>query len=175
MLDTTQTAVFIALTIAMALATIWQVRRMGRKQGARSAAADNREYFLAGGGLTWPFIAGSITLTNLSTDQLVGMRVSTVSVPADIVADPATIVNSPQAPVFDPSSGNLNMLLDIIIVPFLIMIISWALNTSPPPATLCCAPSPRHGAGGASWRPERPAPISTWPTPKMSPTATSAG
>lgn len=73
-LDTTQTAVFIALTVAMALATIWQVRRMGRKQGARSTASGNREYFLAGGSLTWPFIAGSITLTNLSTDQLVGMN-----------------------------------------------------------------------------------------------------
>jgi len=58
-LDTTQTAVFIALTIAIALAIIWQVRRMGRKQGARSAAADNREYFLADDGLTWPFIAAA--------------------------------------------------------------------------------------------------------------------
>ena len=34
----------------------------------------NKEYFLAGGGLTWVFVAGSITLTNLSTDQLVGMN-----------------------------------------------------------------------------------------------------
>lgn len=73
-LDTVQTSVFVALTIAMALATIWQVRRMSRRQGARSAANGNREYFLAGGGLNWPFIAGSITLTNLSTDQLVGMN-----------------------------------------------------------------------------------------------------
>ncbi len=30
--------------------------------------------FLAGGGLTWLFVAGSITLTNLSTEQLVGMN-----------------------------------------------------------------------------------------------------
>ncbi len=73
-LDTTQTSVFIALTIFMALATIWQVRRMSAKQGSRADANSNREYFLAGGGLTWPFIAGSITLTNLSTDQLVGMN-----------------------------------------------------------------------------------------------------
>jgi solute:Na+ symporter, SSS family len=29
---------------------------------------------LAGGGLSWIFVAGSITLTNLSTDQLVGMN-----------------------------------------------------------------------------------------------------
>ena len=42
-LDTAQTTVFIALTIAMALATVWQVRRMGRRQGKRSEAAGNRE------------------------------------------------------------------------------------------------------------------------------------
>ena len=30
--------------------------------------------FLAGGGLSWVFVAGAITLTNLSTDQLVGMN-----------------------------------------------------------------------------------------------------
>jgi SSS family solute:Na+ symporter len=41
--------------------------------GGRSTDS-NREFFLAGGNLTWPFVAGSITLTNLSTDQLVGMN-----------------------------------------------------------------------------------------------------
>lgn len=40
----------------------------------RHSADSNKEYFLAGGGLSWMFIAGSITLTNLSTDQLVGMN-----------------------------------------------------------------------------------------------------
>lgn len=64
-----QWAVFIGLTIAMALATAWQVRRMGGR-----STDSNREFFLAGGNLTWPFVAGSITLTNLSTDQLVGMN-----------------------------------------------------------------------------------------------------
>jgi solute:Na+ symporter, SSS family len=64
-----QIAVFIGLTVAMAVATVWQVRRMGGR-GDNS----NREFFLAGGNLKWPFIAGSITLTNLSTDQLVGMN-----------------------------------------------------------------------------------------------------
>ncbi len=64
-----QWAVFIGLTIAMALATAWQVRRMGGR-----STNSNREFFLAGGNLTWPFVAGSITLTNLSTDQLVGMN-----------------------------------------------------------------------------------------------------
>ncbi len=44
-----------------------------RKQGRRSDAS-TREYFLANRGLSWVFVAGSITLTNLSTDQLVGMN-----------------------------------------------------------------------------------------------------
>lgn len=64
-----QWAVFIGLTLAMALATAWQVRRMGGR-----STDSNREFFLAGGNLSWPFVAGSITLTNLSTDQLVGMN-----------------------------------------------------------------------------------------------------
>lgn len=34
----------------------------------------DKDYFLANGGLSWYFVAGSITLTNLSTDQLVGMN-----------------------------------------------------------------------------------------------------
>lgn len=38
-----------------------------------SGRAD-KEIFLAGGGLSWFFVAGAITLTNLSTDQLVGMN-----------------------------------------------------------------------------------------------------
>jgi len=41
---------------------------------AASNASDDKEIFLAGGGLSWFFVAGAITLTNLSTDQLVGMN-----------------------------------------------------------------------------------------------------
>jgi len=67
--DLIQWAVFIGLTVLMAVLTGWQVSRMGGR-----SSDSNREYFLAGGNLTWPFIAGSITLTNLSTDQLVGMN-----------------------------------------------------------------------------------------------------
>ncbi|MEM7279247.1 MAG: SLC5 family protein [Pseudomonadota bacterium] len=37
-------------------------------------AGSGHDYFLANGGLSWYFVAGSITLTNLSTDQLVGMN-----------------------------------------------------------------------------------------------------
>lgn len=44
----------------------------------RNAPAGDRgsdhDYFLANGSLSWYFVAGSITLTNLSTDQLVGMN-----------------------------------------------------------------------------------------------------
>ena len=67
--NTTQWAVFAGLTALMALATWWQVRRMGGR-----STDSNSEYFLAGRNLAWPFVAGSITLTNLSTDQLVGMN-----------------------------------------------------------------------------------------------------
>ena len=67
--DTIQWAVFAGLTLAMALATWWQVGRMGGR-----STDSNSEFFLAGRNLTWPFVAGSITLTNLSTDQLVGMN-----------------------------------------------------------------------------------------------------
>jgi SSS family solute:Na+ symporter len=42
------------------------------QQGGRGTARD--EVFLAGKGLSWVVVAGSITLTNLSTDQLVGMN-----------------------------------------------------------------------------------------------------
>ncbi|MBC7520338.1 MAG: SLC5 family protein [Sandarakinorhabdus sp.] len=60
----------------MAVATWWQTRRMARAAGETGGRSTNshREFFLAGGGLKWPFIAGSITLTNLSTEQLVGMN-----------------------------------------------------------------------------------------------------
>jgi SSS family solute:Na+ symporter len=75
-LNSIQIGVFMGLTVAMALATFWQVRRMARAAGETGlrGAGGNREFFLAGGGLKWPFIAGSITLTNLSTEQLVGMN-----------------------------------------------------------------------------------------------------
>ncbi len=67
-LQTLQFAVFFGVTALIAFATYLQCR------GARSSSDSNKEYFLAGGGLSWMFVAGSITLTNLSTDQLVGMN-----------------------------------------------------------------------------------------------------
>lgn len=67
-LQAIQVAVFFLFTALIALATYLKCR------GVRSEADSNKEYFLAGGGLSWVFVAGSITLTNLSTDQLVGMN-----------------------------------------------------------------------------------------------------
>ncbi|MBA6327856.1 SLC5 family protein [Colwellia sp. MB02u-6] len=53
----------------IAFLTYLKCRGHGRGKGKDQ---QNKEYFLAGGGLAWYFVAGSITLTNLSTDQLVG-------------------------------------------------------------------------------------------------------
>ena len=68
-----QIAIFVTITAFIAALTYLKCRR-AKPQGAQTVEADNREVFLAGGGLTWFFVAGSITLTNLSTDQLVGMN-----------------------------------------------------------------------------------------------------
>jgi solute:Na+ symporter, SSS family len=70
--STLQIAIFFALTALIALLTYWKVH--GRGAARTSEAGTTREVFLAGGGLTWLFVAGSITLTNLSTEQLVGMN-----------------------------------------------------------------------------------------------------
>jgi SSS family solute:Na+ symporter len=68
-IDPLQTAIFFLVTAAVGFFT-WLKCRTPRAH----TGDGNRDYFLAGGSLTWPFIAGSITLTNLSTDQLVGMN-----------------------------------------------------------------------------------------------------
>ena len=62
-----QLAISAGLTALVAVLTWLTVRR---------ARHDNssQDVFLAGKGLSWVFVAGSITLTNLSTDQLVGMN-----------------------------------------------------------------------------------------------------
>lgn len=56
---------FLGLTAAIAVITWLHCRKATRGTGAK-------EYFLAGGGLTWVFVAGSLTLTNINTDTLVG-------------------------------------------------------------------------------------------------------
>ena len=67
-LEPIQIGVFLFITGLIAFVTYWKCKDQPRSSDS------NREYFLAGGGLSWIFIAGSITLTNLSTDQLVGMN-----------------------------------------------------------------------------------------------------
>lgn len=63
-----QIAVFVLLTALVALATWLHCRKAARSTDSA------REYFLANGGLNAVFIAGSITLTNISTDTFVGMN-----------------------------------------------------------------------------------------------------
>ena len=67
-LQSIQVIVFLAITALIAGVTFWYCR------GQRTDENGEQEYFLAGGSLKWYFVAGSITLTNLSTDQLVGMN-----------------------------------------------------------------------------------------------------
>lgn len=63
-----QLAVFLGLTALVALATWW---RYGKEAKASDSAQD---FFLAGKHLSWPFIAGSLLLTNISAEQIVGMN-----------------------------------------------------------------------------------------------------
>lgn len=67
--STIQIGVFLFVTVLIAFLTYLQCRGKGHNDTNQT-----KEYFLAGGGLAWYFVAGSITLTNLSTDQLVGMN-----------------------------------------------------------------------------------------------------
>jgi SSS family solute:Na+ symporter len=61
-----QILVFFALTGLVAFLT-WRHCR-----NATKAQSDTKEYFLANSGLNWVLIAGSITLTNINTDTMVG-------------------------------------------------------------------------------------------------------
>jgi SSS family solute:Na+ symporter len=73
-MDAVQIAVGLAITIGIGLATWWKVRRMTAGEPAAAHDHGSKDVFLAGGGLSWLYVAGSITLTNLSTEQLVGMN-----------------------------------------------------------------------------------------------------
>lgn len=57
---------FLLFTLGVAVATYFGTRR--QEHGTVAG------YFLAGRGLTFPFIAGSLLLTNLSTEQMVGLN-----------------------------------------------------------------------------------------------------
>ena len=70
--STLQVAIFIGLTALVGVLTWAKVRTQTRH--ARSDGGSQQDVYLAGKGLSWVFVAGAITLTNLSTDQLVGMN-----------------------------------------------------------------------------------------------------
>ena len=72
-LQTVQIAIFFIVTGLIGFITYVKCRAAARSAD-HSLEGENKEVFLAGGGLSWVFVAGSITLTNLSTDQLVGMN-----------------------------------------------------------------------------------------------------
>lgn len=62
---------FLLFTGFVAIVTYWMTRHDDHKT--------SRGYFLAGRSLTWPFVAGSLLLTNLSTEQMVGLNGSAFS------------------------------------------------------------------------------------------------
>ncbi len=64
-----QVSIFIGITALIGLLTYLKCRK-----AVAGDASSGHDYFLANGNLSWYFVAGSITLTNLSTDQLVGMN-----------------------------------------------------------------------------------------------------
>ena len=59
---------FLIATAAVAFFTYTIVQRMKRSD------SPTEEYFTGGRALTWPVVAGSLLLTNLSTEQLVGLN-----------------------------------------------------------------------------------------------------
>lgn len=66
-----QITVCAGITALIGLVTWLKVRRSA---GEDSHDGSPKDVYLAGGKLSWVFVAGAITLTNLSTDQLVGMN-----------------------------------------------------------------------------------------------------
>ena len=70
--ETLQLSVFVLITATIGWLTYRKVSADLAAQGGLGTARE--EVFLAGKGLSWVVVAGSITLTNLSTDQLVGMN-----------------------------------------------------------------------------------------------------
>jgi SSS family solute:Na+ symporter len=61
-----QFCIFLVLTAGVGVITWWHCRHADR------SGNEAKEYFLANNSLNWVFIAGSLTLTNISTDTLVG-------------------------------------------------------------------------------------------------------
>ena len=59
---------FVIATGTVAFVTYFIVSRMKKSKNA------TEEYFTGGRALSWPIVAGSLLLTNLSTEQLVGLN-----------------------------------------------------------------------------------------------------
>ena len=59
---------FFVATISVAFFTYYIVSKMKKSNSA------TEEYFTGGRALAWPVVAGSLLLTNLSTEQLVGLN-----------------------------------------------------------------------------------------------------
>ncbi|MEE2643387.1 MAG: solute:sodium symporter family transporter, partial [Myxococcota bacterium] len=59
---------FFAATAAVAVLTYFIVRKMARSENP------TEEFFTGGRALSWPIVAGSLLLTNISTEQLVGLN-----------------------------------------------------------------------------------------------------
>jgi len=63
----------VQLCVALLISALIGYATWAKVKSAHAAHdGSGRDVFLAGGGLSWLYVAGSITLTNLSTEQLVG-------------------------------------------------------------------------------------------------------
>lgn len=63
-----QFSIFFILTVVVAAITYFKCRNVKRDKN------DSKDYFLAGGGLSWVVVAGSLMMTNISAEQIVGMN-----------------------------------------------------------------------------------------------------
>ena len=66
--ESTQVLIFFLITAAIAFATYLKCR------GTRSKDGSSKEYFLAGGGLSWVFVAGSITVTDIGAQVWIQIK-----------------------------------------------------------------------------------------------------
>lgn len=68
MIDLLTLTTFIGATVLVAVLTYFFVRRMGHSDNP------TEDFFTGGRMLTWPVLAGSLLLTNISSEQLVGLN-----------------------------------------------------------------------------------------------------
>lgn len=63
-----QLVIFIGLSALVGIVTYLKCRNVNRD------SSDSKDYFLAGGGLSWIVVAASLMMTNISAEQIVGMN-----------------------------------------------------------------------------------------------------